>query len=192
MSAAPHESECDREPDFRRLLAFLITPMNGNATQGPLDRSYVHPMKSAGQPRIREATAQDAPELAALTSQLGYPSDTDEILARLARLAASRDDVVIVAVDDHDRPIGWIHVAMLALLEHSDYASINGLVVDEGRRSRGIGQALVAAGEAWARERGAAEITVRSRSTRERAHRFYERLGYTQVKLSHVFAKPLV
>jgi GNAT superfamily N-acetyltransferase len=81
---------------------------------------------------------------------------------------------------------------MLALLEHSDYASINGLVVDEGRRGAGIGRALVAAGEAWARQRGAKEITVRSRSTRERAHRFYERIGYEEIKRSHVFGKPLV
>ena len=64
---------------------------------------------------------------------------------------------------------------MLALLEHSDLAAIDGLVVDEDERSAGIGAELVAAGEAWARERGATAMTVRSRSTRERAHRFYER-----------------
>jgi GNAT superfamily N-acetyltransferase len=141
---------------------------------------------------IRQAAERDAPELADLTTQLGYPVEADELGRRLAGVLRSANDVVLVAVDGDDRPIGWIHVAMLILLEHSDYASINGLVVAEDRRSGGIGQALVAAGEAWARERGATEITVRSRSTRQRAHRFYERLGYVQIKLSHVFAKPLV
>ena len=47
-------------------------------------------------------------------------------------------------------------------------------------RSAGIGAALVEAAEAWARERGATAIIVRSRSTRERAHRFYERIGYVE------------
>jgi ribosomal protein S18 acetylase RimI-like enzyme len=161
----------------------------------PLDRRDGRAVKTAPttvEVPIREAATQDAPQLAELTTQLGYPVKADAMRARLERLVGRSDDVVLVAVDGHDAPIGWIHVAMLALLEHSDYASINGLVVDEAHRSRGIGQALVAAAEAWARDRGAAQLTVRSRSTRQRAHRFYERLGYAQVKLSHVFAKPLV
>ena len=141
---------------------------------------------------IRAAAGNDAPELADLTTQLGYPVETDAMRARLERLQGRSDDLVLVAVDRDDRPIGWIHVAMLALLEHSDYASINGLVVDERRRGAGIGRALVAAGEEWARQRGATEITVRSRSSRERAHRFYEQLGFVEIKRSHVFSKPLV
>lgn len=141
---------------------------------------------------IRSAAVHDAPELADLTTQLGYPVETDTMRDRLERLQDRADNIVLVAVDPDDRPIGWIHVAMLALLEHSDYASINGLVVDHRRRSAGIGRALVAAGEEWARQQGATEITVRSRSSRERAHRFYEQLGFDEVKRSHVFAKPLV
>ena len=141
---------------------------------------------------IRKAAERDAAELADLTTQLGYPVETVAMRARLERVAGRPDDVVLVAVDPDDRPIGWIHVAMLALLEHSDYASINGLVVDEHRRGAGIGRALVAAGEAWARQHGATEIMVRSRSTRERTHRFYEQLGFTEIKRSHVFSKPLV
>jgi len=43
-----------------------------------------------------------------------------------------------------------------------------------------------------ARDRGATTILVRSRSTRERAHRFYDRIGYVEVRRSHVFEKPLV
>jgi hypothetical protein len=34
-------------------------------------------------------------------------------------------------------------------------------------------------------------MQVRSRMSRERAHRFYEREGYEQVKTSVVFRKPL-
>jgi GNAT superfamily N-acetyltransferase len=141
---------------------------------------------------IRAAAVGDAPELAELTTQLGYPVEPAAMRARLEHVLARSHDVVLVAVDADDRPIGWIHVAVLALLEHSHHAAINGLVVDERHRSAGIGRALLAAGEAWARQRGAIEISVRSRSTRERAHRFYERLGYEEIKRSHVFGKPLV
>lgn len=142
--------------------------------------------------RIRPMTASDAPRVAALTTQLGYPVDADELHTRLDDLRARTDDGLFVATDAGDVAIGWIHVARIALLEASDMAIILGLVVDEEARSTGIGAELAAVAEAWAREHGATAITVRSRSTRERAHRFYERIGYAEVKRSHVFEKPLV
>ena len=134
----------------------------------------------------------DAARVAVLTTQLGYPVETDEMARRLADVRTGRDDLVLVAVDAADSVIGWIHVARLALLEAGAVACINGLVVDEPARSVGIGRELVDAAETWARDRGATAIIVRSRSTRERAHRFYERLGYVEIKRSHVFEKPLV
>ena len=90
---------------------------------------------------IRAAALHDSPELADLTTQLGYPVETAELRDRLERLLGRSDEVVLVAVDSRDRPIGWIHVAILDLLEHSDYAAINGLVVDERVRGTGIGRA---------------------------------------------------
>lgn len=143
-------------------------------------------------PRIRPATEADVGPMAELTTQLGYPVDPQTLRERLADVRTRTADGVLVAVDDNGGPIAWVHVAMLATLEASDLAAINGLVVDEGHRSSGVGAALVEAAERWARDRGATAIVVRSRSTRERAHRFYERIGYVEVKRSHVFEKPLV
>jgi GNAT superfamily N-acetyltransferase len=134
----------------------------------------------------------DAPRAAELATQLGYPSSADEVAARFAEIEARPHDAVLVATDDADAVIGWIHVVRVASLAVSDTALIGGLVVDEAHRSAGIGAELVAAAEAWAREHGARVITVSSRTTRERAHRFYENLGYEESKRSHVFAKPLV
>ena len=143
-------------------------------------------------PPIRPATEADIGPMAELTTQLGYPVDPQTLAKRLAGVRARTADEVLVAVDQNDLPIAWVHVALLATLEADDLAAINGLVVDEGRRSGGIGASLVEAAEGWARERGATAIVVRSRSSRERAHRFYERIGYVEIKRSHVFEKPLV
>jgi len=141
---------------------------------------------------IRPMRAADAERVADLATQLGYPVAADELARRFADLGARADHEVLVATDDADRPIGWIHISRVATLAASDLASIDGLVVDDGLRSGGIGAALVDAAESWARERGARTVTVRSRSTRQRAHRFYERIGYVEIKLSHVFSKSLV
>ncbi len=142
--------------------------------------------------RIRPMIEADAGRVAELTTQLGYPVDAETLVSRLAEVRTRPADELLVAVDADDLPVGWIHVARLALLEASALACINGLVVDEDRRSEGIGAALVAAAEAWARDRGATKIMVRSRSTRMRAHRFYERIGYVEIKRSHVFSKSIV
>ena len=134
----------------------------------------------------------DAPRAAELTTQLGYPSNADEMSRRLDELARHPRAVALVAVDEADVPIGWIQVDCTPSLAVSDTAHIGGLVVDGAHRSGGIGQALLEAGEAWAREQGAQTMTVASRIVRKGAHRFYQREGYEQLKTSHIFAKPLV
>lgn len=143
------------------------------------------------QPRIRPARPADADAIAELTGQLGYPVEASERARRLAPVLASERDAVLVAVDVADRPIGWVHVQQRLLLEGSDQALVAGLVVDAAHRSAGIGQVLLAAAEAWAREHGLTTMRVLSRVERERAHRFYERHGYRIVKRSLNFEKPL-
>ena len=141
---------------------------------------------------IRPMRPGDADAVADLTSQLGYPADARSIAASMARLLTRPDDdALLVAVDDGDEPIGWIHVARSPALETSPSATIHGMVVDEGRRSAGIGAELLAAAEAWARAHGATSMTVRSRTTRGRAHAFYERHGYAETKRSVVFSRDL-
>jgi GNAT superfamily N-acetyltransferase len=139
---------------------------------------------------IRPAHPADAAALADLTTQLGYPTQAAELAERLAMLDGE-DHALFVAAGDDDQPLGWIHVAIEVGLEHGRAAVIRGLVVDERQRNAGIGVALLAAGERWARDRGVGRMVVRSRVVRERAHRFYEREGYSLEKTSHSFSKPL-
>ncbi len=136
-------------------------------------------------PRVRRARLDDAPALAPLTTQLGYPVEAAEQAERLARVLAS-DDAVLVAVDATDAAIGWIHVQHRTPLTSAPHAQIAGMVVDETHRSDGVGAALLAAAEAWAGGRGLPSVQVYSRVERERAHRFYERHGYALVKTSRV------
>lgn len=140
---------------------------------------------------IRSATLKDVPALVELNGQLGYPTTEPDLRHRLEPILASVEDAVLVAVDGNE-PIGWVHVAVERGLEASDVAGLRGLVVHERHRSTRVGRELLRAAETWAREHECGVVTVRSRVTRERAHRFYEREGYVHVKTSHVFSKPLV
>jgi GNAT superfamily N-acetyltransferase len=136
--------------------------------------------------RIRPVRPDDAPDLAPLTTQLGYPVEPAEQSGRLAAILASDDDVVLVAVDASDTPIGWIHVQDRRSMASPRHAQIAGMVVEGAHRSGGVGAALLAAAESWAGERGLASVQVYSRVEREGAHRFYERHGYELVKTSRV------
>lgn len=139
---------------------------------------------------IRNARNYDAPALAHLCEELGYPATRRQIVARLAAIEAIPCSHVLVAEDADGAVIGWLHVALDAQLTHDPCAQIIGLVVDESARGRGIGAELVRSAESWAQTHGTSHVRVRSRIERERAHRFYARAGYTRTKTQAVFEKP--
>jgi len=142
--------------------------------------------------RIRPMTSADASLVADLTTQLGYSTSPEVSAERISILLARSDDHAALVAEEAGRVIAWVHVAIYTSLESGRVATIGGLVVDERHRSGGIGAQLLAAAETWARENGAGKMVVRSRVTRERAHRFYEREGYSLLKTSHVFEKRFV
>jgi GNAT superfamily N-acetyltransferase len=140
---------------------------------------------------IRRMQPFDVQAVATLCGQLGYPATADQIAARWSLIAADAGHAGFVAVNG-DRVVAWLHVANRPLIEYDACAEICGLVVDDRERGAGVGGALVAAAEAWAKAAGLTIIRVRSRVERDRAHTFYERHGYRRVKTQYVFEKPLV
>jgi GNAT superfamily N-acetyltransferase len=138
----------------------------------------------------RTATVHDAPAIAALVTQLGYEAAPHEVSERLARLLVRPAQRFIVAERD-GRLLGWVHVEVAEFIDSAPYAHIAGLVVDRSYRRQGIGAALMAEAEAFAREHGCAVVRLRSSATRTRAHRFYEDLGYANVKTQYSFVKAL-
>jgi GNAT superfamily N-acetyltransferase len=140
---------------------------------------------------IRTARNYDAPAIAALGDQLGYAANRQQIATRLAGIESEPSSRVFVAENGDGVVVGWLHVASRTQLTEDACAEILGLVVDESARGGGIGAALIRAAEEWARSEGCTRIRVRSRETRERAHRFYEREGYARNKVQLVLHKAL-
>ncbi|HEV3253105.1 MAG TPA: GNAT family N-acetyltransferase [Candidatus Acidoferrales bacterium] len=144
----------------------------------------------AGATRVRAATLADAAALAPLSGQLGYPATPEETAQRLRRILDDAQHAVFVA-EAAGRVAGWVHVFVYRTMESDARAEIGGLVVDEAARSRGIGRALMAGAEAWAREKGCQAVGLRSNVIREKAHAFYEALGYRLIKTQKCFRKTL-
>jgi GNAT superfamily N-acetyltransferase len=140
---------------------------------------------------IRRAKPADAPQLAALSGQLGYPATAQQVRQRLRGIRPESQNAIFVAEAKDAGVLGWLHVSKEPLLESDIRAEVNGLVVAEGHRSLGAGALLLATAEDWARKHGCRSMSVRSNVIRERAHKFYERNGYEHYKTQKSFRKPL-
>jgi len=139
---------------------------------------------------IRRARSADAPEMARLAAQLGYPMSDAAMARRLGVLLPNERHCVAVAASG-DGLLGWAHVEHRSSLEGGERAELMGLVVDSSVRRSGVGRALVAYAERWAASLGLASMTVRSNAARELSHPFYEVLGYARAKTQHVYTKGL-
>lgn len=136
-------------------------------------------------------TAADAPAVAILSEQLSDPIPSATISERLASPHFTEDHGCYVA--EQDRVVlGWVDVFRVhMLISPHFFAEIGGLVVDANARRQGVGRALMAQAEAWAAEHGYAEIRLRSGLHRTDAHEFYQSIGYTLTKTSHMFRKSI-
>ena len=98
---------------------------------------------------FRRATRNDAPAIARLVGELGYPAKPPELAARLTALLDAEAYAVLVAEDD-GATIGWLHVLEQVSLVSPPCALIAGLIVAEERHGSGVGRGLVERAEAWA------------------------------------------
>ena len=140
---------------------------------------------------VRSVAPEDAVAIVELSGQLGYAISVEAVTERIRILTAyPRNQAAFVAcVETH--VVGWIEAVIEHHLQSPPHGMITGLVVRDGVRSLGVGKRLCAEVEAWTRDNGISILRVTSRMTRERAHRFYLREGFTQTKTSAVFEKLL-
>lgn len=125
----------------------------------------------------RPATAADAPAIAALFTDEGYPAGPSDVRTRLTRFDSPMSRAIVA---EHEGGIlGFIAIHALPRFEHDDrILRVLALVVDAGARERGVGRALMAEAERVGREVGATFVEVTAGHHRPEARRLYESLGY--------------
>jgi GNAT superfamily N-acetyltransferase len=140
---------------------------------------------------VRQLRPEDTAAVAALTTQLGYPSTEDEIRRRYDLIKDRWDARLFVAQHAGNVIVGWIHVQATYMLESDARAAIWGLVVADKARGSGVGRRLVETAEEWALMRGLNVMAVNSNHLRIEAQGFYEHLGYKIMKTQNAFRKHL-
>ena len=117
---------------------------------------------------------------------MGYFISTENTLKSIEVLNFSKNDIAYVAVVA-DKVIGWIHVFYTTRLECEPFCEIAGLVVADDCRGKGIGRALIEHIKPWCKEKKSHTLIVRSSTKRDKAHRFYEHIGFKDLKQQNIF-----
>ena len=139
--------------------------------------------------KIRDGKLSDAAGLAALMCELGYETAGAEMESRLISILKDLRYKTLVALND-DKICGMIGTVSASSYLHNDLTGrIIALVVSRESRRRGIGARLIAEAEKNLIQRGITRVTVTARFEREKAHQFYEKLGYARTGFR--FAKNL-
>lgn len=138
---------------------------------------------------IRRATADDLPQLVALLQQESLDEPREDPSTPLpgayheafTQIAADPRQHLLIA----ETPAQLVGSVVLIIVPNLSYhgrpwALLENMIVDEARRGRRIGEALVRHAENLARDAGCYKLTLTSNKRRTDAHRFYERLGFAR------------
>jgi GNAT superfamily N-acetyltransferase len=109
-----------------------------------------------------------------------------------AHTCAADASTILVAVDERVRGVAFLELRSpppLSIFIPQRWAVLDSLVVDASCRRRGLGATLMAAAEAWARDKGAPWLELGVYAVNVEARAFYEALGYLPV--STKLRKPL-
>ena len=119
--------------------------------------------------KIRNDTPRDEAAIVALWQACGLTVPYNDPAADF-RFALNKPNSDILVLDDltgsvmvgHDGHRGWLYYVAVA----------------PDRRRQGFGRALVAAAEAWLKQRGVPKVHLMVRETNQAVASFYQRLGY--------------
>ncbi len=139
------------------------------------------PCPSASDFLIRPAKKSDAPALAQLLAELGYPASTQEVIGRFNQLSNQNSDCILVAqVKNEVVGLAALHVIPLIHLDGA-MGRMTALIVSEKWQRKGIGEKLVQAVEKIAEKKNCSRMEITSGDQRIPAHAFYKKLGYEAV-----------
>jgi GNAT superfamily N-acetyltransferase len=148
---------------------------------------------------IRQATAADRSFLEQLAPRLtiGIPAWRDAELMRATMLRFLLDDLanmgedstMLIAETAAGAPVGVATIGRSKHFTGQEQAELGELAVTDETEGQGAGAALLAAAEAWARERGFSFVALGTGAANTRARDFYARHGYAEEDVR--LAKPL-
>ena len=135
---------------------------------------------------IRPMQSEDASAINSLSKQLGYDLPIEDTHNCIQQILQRNDDIALVATIEQSI-VGWIHAFKAYRIETRPFIEVGGLVVDEGHRGKGIGKLLVSEIKKWCTANNISDLRVRCNTSRKDSHRFYQQIGFAEMKEQKVF-----
>lgn len=144
--------------------------------------------------QVRQAKEDDAAKLLALRRALDAESKfmllepgerqgtVEEQIARI-RSANAGDNLLLLVAEDREDLVGFLG-AIRGAVRRSRHTAALAMGVRSGHQGQGVGTALLAAFEAWAREHGITRLTLTVMTHNDRALRLYGKMGF--IKEGHL------
>ncbi len=137
---------------------------------------------------IRKITENDYTTVCSLyNNELGIKISQSKFNERVNHILENSKHDIFVAICE-ESVIAFITVAKSMAIEQ-DYIKINGIAVKENYQGHGIGSQLISYVENYAKKQSVDLIILNSGCQREKAHIFYENLGFS--KSSYCFRKKI-
>jgi GNAT superfamily N-acetyltransferase len=135
---------------------------------------------------VRRAARPDLPAIIGLIAadQLGATRDGGDLSPyerAFAAIDADPAQLLVVVSDASGEVVGTLQLTVIPGLARRGAlrAQLEAVRVREDLRGRGLGRALIAWAVEESRSRGCAVVQLASDKRRRRAHRLYDRLGFT-------------
>jgi GNAT superfamily N-acetyltransferase len=135
--------------------------------------------------KIRLATEKDIPRILELYKQLSF--NPEEYRApplkdcrKVFKETAKVPGYSLLVAEENGEVIGTTVLSIVPGFAHGtrSFAVVEYVVVDEKKRSQGVGKVLMEYCKKLAKEAGCYKIMLTSDKRRERAHRFYNSAGF--------------
>ena len=133
--------------------------------------------------QVRQATAADLPSVLALYAQPAMDNGHVLTIAQAEQLFAQFShypNYRLFVACANDAIVGTFALLVMHNLAHQGTPSaiVEDVVVSQDHQSQGIGRDMMHHAMALAREAGCYKLVLSSNQKRERAHAFYESLGF--------------
>jgi len=135
------------------------------------------------QPTVRRLEAADLAEHVRMRAALWPDADVDEMVVESEAMLTDPDQVVFVVPRDNGGLCGMVEARVRAFangVDEAPCAFVEGWWVDADMRQTGIGRALIAKVEEWARGRGFHELGSDAELNNTVSHRAHAALGFEE------------
>lgn len=130
--------------------------------------------------QIDTAQLQDAPQLANLLAQLGYPASVQQVADRIIAHQAAGYHLLVAKEGSYT--LGFISLHIYQAMHHTQsIGRITAFCIDESIRGTGAGSQLLTAAEMYFQSNNCFKVEVTSNLKRDTTHAYYLKRGYREV-----------